>query len=149
MTTDPCLLELLRVLLLKKDGNYTDIPITLKKTITIGDIITLDRAVNMDINSVVYFVKRIDPAEGEANLENLRKALLRSQERLRSNIPRRIQRAVYQTISWRHVDNDLCQSFSLNTKQRLQPISMRPFRLRKLEWVFFSQMMRMILYLFI
>ena len=51
-------------------------PITLKKTVTIGDIITLDRAVNMDILSVVYFVMQIDPAEREANLENLRKALL-------------------------------------------------------------------------
>ena len=92
-TADPSMLELLRALLLKNDGNYTDILITLKKTITLGDIITLDRAVNMDILSVVHYVMRIDPAGGEANFESLRKVLLNLHERLRSNIPRRIQEA--------------------------------------------------------
>ena len=77
------MLELLRAVLLKSNGIYKDIPFTLKKTITLGDIITLDRAVNRDAHSVVYFVTQIDPAEVETNTEQLRKIILNLEERIR------------------------------------------------------------------
>ena len=83
-TADPSMLELLRVILLKLDGNYTDVPLMFKKIITLGDIITIDRAVQRDTRSVVYFVTQIDPAEREADLEKLRKAILNLEESLRS-----------------------------------------------------------------
>ena len=54
------------------------------KTITLGDIITLDRAVQRDTRSVVYFITKIDPAEIEADLEKLRKVILNLEESLRS-----------------------------------------------------------------
>ena len=85
-TIDPSMLELLRVFSVKNDGNYKDIPITFNKTITLGDIITLDRAVRKDTRSVVYFVTQIDSTEREADLENMRKAILRLDESLRSKI---------------------------------------------------------------
>ncbi len=77
-------MELLRVILLKPPGNYIDIPITLQKSITLGDIIT-DRAMQMDARSVVYFVTQIDRAEREADFEKTRKLLLRLEETLRSS----------------------------------------------------------------
>ena len=83
-TTDPMMIELLRTVSLKRNGNFKDIPITLIKTITLGDIITLDRAVQRDTRSVVYFITKIDPAEIEADLEKLRKVILNLEERLRS-----------------------------------------------------------------
>ncbi len=61
-------MELLLAILLKSDGNYKDIPITLQKTITLCDIITLDRAVRRVARSVVFFVTQIDPLEREADL---------------------------------------------------------------------------------
>jgi len=78
------MIELLRTILLEKNGNFKDIPITLIKTITLGDIITLDRAVQMDTRSVVYFITQIDPAEIEADLEKLRKVILYLEDSLRS-----------------------------------------------------------------
>ncbi len=78
------MIELLRTILLEKNGNFKDIPITLIKTITLGDIITLDRAVQMDTCSVVYFIIRIDPAEIEADPEKLRKVIFNLEESLRS-----------------------------------------------------------------
>ena len=54
------------------------------KTITLGDIITLDRAVQRDTRSVVYFITKIDPAEIEADLEKLRKLISNLEESLRS-----------------------------------------------------------------
>ena len=62
------MIELLRTILLERNGNFKDIPITLIKTITLGDIVTLDRAVQMDTRSVVYFITQIDPAEIKADL---------------------------------------------------------------------------------
>ena len=84
-TTDPGMLELLRAILLQNNGNFKDIPFTLKKMITLGDIITLDRAVQRDTRSVVYFVTQIDPAEGETDTEKLRKIILNLEEDMRSN----------------------------------------------------------------
>ena len=78
------MIELLRTILLEKNGNFKDIPITLIKTITLGDIITLDRAVQRDTRSVVSFITKIDPAEIEADLEKLRKVILYLDEFLRS-----------------------------------------------------------------
>jgi len=45
-TTDSSMLELLHAILLKSDRSYKDVPFTLKKIITLGDIITLDRVSN-------------------------------------------------------------------------------------------------------
>ena len=78
------MIELLRTVSLKRNGNFKDIPITLIKTITLGDIITLDRAVQRDTRSVVYFITKIDPAEIEADLEKLRNVILNLEESLRS-----------------------------------------------------------------
>ena len=70
--------------LVERNRSFKDIPIALKKTITLGDIITLDRAVQRDTRSVVYFITKIDPAEIEGDLEKLRKVILNLEESLRS-----------------------------------------------------------------
>jgi hypothetical protein len=57
----------------------------LKKNITLGDIITLDRAVQRDTRSVVYFITQIDPSEGETDTEKLRKVISRLEESMRAN----------------------------------------------------------------
>ena len=79
------MLELLHAILLKADRSYKDVPFTLKKTITLGDIITLDRAVQRDTRSVVYCITQIDPSEGETDTEKLRKVISRLEESMRAN----------------------------------------------------------------
>ena len=129
------MIELLRTVSLKRNGNFKDIPITLIKTITLGDIITLDRAVQMDTRSVVYFITQIDPAEIEADLEKLRKVIFNLEESLRSATSngKQIKTIAFSTISWRRSDNDLGRSFSLSTRLRLPPKSIRKFWLRLLR----------------
>ena len=62
-------MELLRSINACHKGNYKDIPIIIKKAVTVCDVLTLDRAVRKNVVSVVYFVQRIDPAETDADSE--------------------------------------------------------------------------------
>ena len=71
-TKDPSMMELLCSIYACHKGNYKDIPIIIKKAVTVCDVITLDRAVRKNVVSVVYFVQRIDPAERDADPDKLR-----------------------------------------------------------------------------
>ena len=53
--------------------------------ITLGDIITLDRAVQRDTRSVFNFVTQIDSAEGETDIKKLRKVIFQLGESIRAN----------------------------------------------------------------
>ena len=87
-TKDPSMMELLRSINACHKGNYKDIPIIIKKAVTVCDVITLDRAVRKNVVSVVYFVQRIDPAETDADSKKLRKLLDKLEQRARSKYPK-------------------------------------------------------------
>ena len=77
------MLELLRAVLLTPGGDHKKIDIPFEKTITVGDIITLDRVVSKYVHSVVDLVMRIDPEEKATDSQKLRLVIFHMEENAR------------------------------------------------------------------
>lgn len=74
------------------DGLVSEPAVNFTRTLTIGDLVVLDRACSFNRSNVVHWIQRIDPSEKNADAANMAKTIKKYVESLVSNVKHGLRR---------------------------------------------------------